>query len=83
MAAVGNTEELKMHKIARTCTYAVAMTGILFSSGCVVAPDHEHDRGYYDRRADSAEYREHERREAYRRCREEGGHDCDDILHGH
>lgn len=72
-----------MHQIARKCTYALMMTGILFSSGCVVAPDHQRDRGddRYDRRADSAEYREHERREAYRRCREEGGHDCDDYLH--
>jgi hypothetical protein len=73
-----------MHQIARTCTYALMMTAILFSSGCVVAPDHDRDRDrVYERHADAddAEYREHERREAYRHCREEGGHDCDDLLH--
>jgi len=48
----------------------------LASAGCVV--DADHDRGY---RHHSAEYREHERQEAYRHCREAGEHDCDDLLH--
>jgi hypothetical protein len=69
-----------MHQIARTCTYAFMMTGILFTSGCVIAPDHDRDR-VYERHADDADYRGHERREVYRHCREEGGHDCDDLLH--
>lgn len=58
--------------------YALIAGGFL-TSGCVIAPEHDHDRGY-DRR-ERAEYREHERREAYRHCREAGGRDCDDLLH--
>lgn len=65
-----------MHFLARLPFYAL-IAGVFFTSGCVVAP--EHDRGY-DRR-DSAEYREHQRREAYRHCREAGERDCDDLLH--
>jgi hypothetical protein len=67
-----------MHLLARLPLYAL-IAGVFFTSGCVVAPDHEHYRGY-DRR-DSAEYREHQRREAYRHCREAGERDCDDLLH--
>ena len=57
----------------------ILLTGILCTSGCVVAPDHDADRGYEHHRYDSD--RDHDRREAYRHCREQGGRDCDDILH--
>lgn len=58
--------------------YALIAGGLL-TSGCVVEPEHEHDRGYEHH--ERAEYREHERREAYRHCREAGERDCDDLLH--
>ena len=58
--------------------YALIAGGFL-ASGCVVEPDHDHDRAY--QRHSDREYREHERREAYRHCREAGDRDCDDLLH--
>lgn len=67
-----------MRSIVRLPFY-VLITSVLLGSGCVVAPDHDHDRGYH--RHDDAESRDHERREAYRHCRETGGHDCDDLSH--
>jgi hypothetical protein len=57
----------------------ILLTGVLCTSGCIVAPDRDGDRAYEHHRYDSD--RDHDRREAYRHCREEGGHDCDDILH--
>jgi hypothetical protein len=57
----------------------IAVAGGFLTSGCVIAPEHDHDRGYD--RHERAEYREHERREAYRHCREAGERDCDDLLH--
>jgi hypothetical protein len=68
-----------MRHIVRLPLYALIAGGFL-TSGCVVAPDHDHDRGY-GRHSERAEYREHERREAYRHCREAGERDCDDLLH--
>ncbi len=68
-----------MRSIVRLPFYALIAGGLLATTGCVVAPDHDHDRAY-DQRTD-ADYRDHERREAYRHCREAGEHDCDDLLH--
>lgn len=70
-----------MHQMTRTLTYALMMTGVLFSSGCAIAPDHDDVDRTYDHRTDDSDYREHQRREAYRHCREAGEHDCDDLLH--
>jgi len=69
-----------MSIVTRLPFYAV-IASVFLASGCVVAPEHDryHDRSY-DRR-ESAEYREHQRREAYRHCRAAGERDCDDLLH--
>ena len=70
-----------MSFVTRLPFYA-GIASVFLASGCVVAPEHDryHDRTY-DRRANETEYREHERREAYRHCREAGERDCDDLLH--
>jgi hypothetical protein len=70
-----------MRPIVRLPFYAL-IAGVLFTSGCVVAPDRYHDRAY-ERRDDRAEYRERERREAYRHCRAAGERNCDDLLRPH
>jgi hypothetical protein len=67
-----------MQSIVRLSHYAL-IAGIFLASGCVVEPDYDHDRAYRHHSAE-AEYREHERREAYRHCREAGERDCDDLL---
>lgn len=73
-----------MRPIVKLPFYAL-VASVLFTSGCVIAPDHdehERDRDHaYQRHSDEADYRDHERREAYRHCREAGEHDCDDLLH--
>ena len=66
-----------MRLIVRLPFFALMASGFM-TSGCVIAPDHDHDRAYD--RHERAEYREHERREAYRHCREAGNRDCDDLL---
>ena len=58
--------------------YALIAGGFL-TAGCVVAPDHSRDRAY-ERHVERAEYRDHERREAYRHCRAAGERDCDYLL---
>ena len=71
-----------MRSIARLAFYPV-IAGVFLMSGCVIAPDHEdhyRDRTY-QRQSDEREYREHQRHEAYRHCREAGERDCDDLLH--
>ncbi len=75
-----------MRTIVRLPFYAL-IASVFFTSGCVIAPDHEEheherDRGY-QRHSDEGEYRDHERHEAYRHCREAGERDCDDLLHPH
>jgi hypothetical protein len=72
-----------MRFIVRLPFYAVTAS-VFLASGCVVEPEHDHDRGRaYERHSDEGEYREHERREAYNHCREAGERDCDDLLHSH
>lgn len=78
-----------MSQLVRIPVYALA-AGVLFAtSGCVVTPDH--DRAYdhrgevyqrdYDGRSYDRDRDREDRRQAYERCREEGGRDCDDFLH--
>jgi hypothetical protein len=67
-----------MRFIVRLPFYAV-IAGVFLASGCVVAPEHDRDRDY-QRHGNEADYRDHERREAYRHCREAGERDCDDLL---
>lgn len=76
-----------MQAFARMSIYGLLGGILLATSGCVLGPDRDHDRGYYndgysqqDQRY-RYEDRDQERRRDYERCREEGGHDCDDILH--
>ncbi len=68
-----------MRSILRVPLYALIAGSMLAATGCVVAPDHEHDRAYSQ--SSDPDYRNHERQEAYRHCREAGEHDCDDLLH--
>ncbi len=71
-----------MQVLTRVSIYSLLAGVLLATSGCVIAPDHgrgyDHDQTYYQR---DQRYRDHDRREAYERCRQEGGHDCDDLLH--
>ena len=76
-----------MQATARISIYSLLSGVLLATSGCVVAHrdydrGYDHDRAYYQRDdRDRDAYRDHDRREAYERCRAEGGRDCDDILH--
>ncbi len=76
-----------MQALPRISIYSLLSGILLATSGCVVA-HRDYGRGYdnggaYYQRDERYrnEDRDHDRREAYERCREEGGHDCDDILH--
>jgi hypothetical protein len=69
-----------MRFIAKLPFFAL-IPSVFLASGCVVSPNHDHYRGY-DRRAD-ADYRAHERREAYDHCRAAGERNCDDLLRPH
>lgn len=76
-----------MQATARISIYSVLSGVLLATSGCVVAHrgydrGYDQDGAYYQRdQRYRGEDRDHDRREAYERCREEGGRDCDDILH--
>lgn len=63
-----------MQRLAHLAAYSLAAT-ILLSAGCAVERDHPVQR----RQAD-AEYQDHQRHEAYERCRAEGRRNCDDLL---
>jgi hypothetical protein len=79
-ATVRRTAKLSM-KESRIMRFVVRLpfypliASVFLASGCVIAPDYEHDRDYR-RHDDEGEHREHEHREAHHHCREE--RDCDD-----
>lgn len=73
-----------MQALARLSLFSLLSGVLLATSGCVLGPDH--DRGYYNDGAYSQhdrryrdDDRDRDRHEAYERCREEGGRDCDDA----
>jgi outer membrane murein-binding lipoprotein Lpp len=67
-----------MRSIVMLPLYALIAGGFLVS-GCVVETAHDHDRD----RARDTDYRQHQREEAYRHCRDAGERDCDDLLRDH